>query len=194
MNAPAQSCATSFLRPVYLCPREPLEVRLGPGPSLELHHGRHAPGLLPLARLARILANRHVRWQTEALYACLEHGIPIVFVDRDRVLGWSFGEDARRYRLDELLEFALDRDDWEHVLGDFFRAHQRRAMIAAARALGVLADRFEPVHLRGLLANRLRDRLGRPVGSLLRQAELAPRLGRRRPSRRAGASGPPPRP
>lgn len=163
---------STFPRPLYLTPKAPITVRLGPGPSLEIHEPGRSMRPIPLGWIGRIVSNRKVQWEPDALFACLEHGIPLIHVDRGRVCGWCFGEQAKRLTLDQHLELILDRDDWSSLLSGFFRAEQRRAQLYALAALRVSTQRFEEVHLRGLLANRLRDRLGYPIGEILRQCEV----------------------
>ncbi len=171
MNLPA-SPSSNLLRVLHLEPNADLFVRLGPGPSLELRSASGREQWLPLDRIGRVLANERVHWETDALFACLGAGIPVLFLSRGRVIGWCFGEKERTLELDHLLDLARDCEQDRHLVGDFFRSRERAAMLEALTALRQRTHRFDPEHVRGLLANRLRDLFGYSVGALLREAEL----------------------
>lgn len=167
------SPSSSLPRVLHLEPSEDLFIRLGPGPSLELRSASGREQWLPLDRIGRILASEHVHWETKALFACLDAGIPVLLLSRGRVIGWCFGEKERTLELDHLLDLAGDCEEDRHLVGDFFRSRERAAMLEALTALRQRTDRFDPGHVRALLANRLRNLLGYPVGALLREAELS---------------------
>ncbi len=68
--------------PLYIAPAGEAWVELD-GPALKIVQIDKAERLYPLGRLSRIFVQRRVEWSTEALLACAERGIVIVFVDDD---------------------------------------------------------------------------------------------------------------
>jgi hypothetical protein len=117
-------------------PRKPLYLRGGPGmridadgPALRLRRPAKAAVWYPLARLARVLSKGEVRWSCEALLACAEVGVPVVFLNRDGdVRAYLFGASSGESVLYGRLRACLRRSD---VLNRY--ASWRRAMMDHAR-------------------------------------------------------------
>ncbi len=150
------------MRPLYLAGREPLDVALD-GPALRVSSPGRADGRYPLRRLSRVIVSGEVEWQTRALTACLERGVPVTFLDREgRLLGYCFGARSREMPLAERLQELLDRPDWAARYGDWRAAEERKAILRALGGHRARLSDLRPAAVREhLLAGHLR--LARPA-------------------------------
>ena len=94
-------------RPLYLDARHATRICLD-GPALRVDVEGQARRLYPLRRLSRVVANPHAQFTTEALLACAERGITLVFFNREgdlvgRLMGKSGPCQEIRQRLNDLL-------------------------------------------------------------------------------------------
>ncbi len=161
-------------RPLYLDPAVPWLVRLEDGVALGIAGEGRTRSLYPLRRLSRVVCGRRAQWCSEALLACLEAGVPIVFTDTRRgTIGWCFGARRRETTLAQLLREGLTHPEWPSRFDAWLAAVQRREMRAALAALGQRTHRLDALHVRALLSNRLRQRIGAPAGRWLRALHLA---------------------
>jgi hypothetical protein len=115
-------------KPLYLDGRhEAIDVRLA-GPALAIV--RAARRLeLPLARLARVFVCGRVHWAGEAIAACLQRRIPIVFLDgRAQPVGSALPLAGRTSRLGELLAEWVDRPRWRAQYENWLRAQRFRIL------------------------------------------------------------------
>ena len=101
--------------PLYIAPVGETWVELD-GPALKIVQIEKAERLYPLRRLSRIFVQRRVEWSTEALLACAERGIIVVFIDDD-------GEVTGR-----LLGRPGERDELYQRLSDFLLLPQAQGM------------------------------------------------------------------
>ena len=132
--------AEGLRKPLYLQGQNGLAVELD-GPALRVRQPERAAVFYPLARLARVMSKGGVRWSCEALLACAEAGVPVVFLDGDGgvrgyLFGPSSGGDALYARLRACLGHSdgLSRyADWRRVMAD----HARRALEQQLRQAGV---------------------------------------------------------
>lgn len=86
-------------KPLYLQGHHSLAVVLD-GPALRVRQPEQAAVFYPLARLARVISKGGVQWACEALLACADAGIPVVFLDGDGgVRGYLFGQTSGADRL-----------------------------------------------------------------------------------------------
>lgn len=98
-------------KPLYLQGRQGLAVDLD-GPALRIEQPERAVTFYPLARLARVLSKGEVRWAYEALLACADAGVPVVFMDGEGgVRGYFFGRSASKDDLYRCLQSSLRRSD-----------------------------------------------------------------------------------
>ena len=122
--------------------RNPVAVLLE-GPALRLRRSGLADVFAPLPRLARVLVHgTRVQWRTEALLACAQSGVPILFLEpRGRLAAVlaPVAPPAVRSDLAALLDAAATRPGFRGQLEDFCRAELRRAALAALRAEGCAA-------------------------------------------------------
>ena len=122
--------------PLYLAPAGPTWVGLD-GPTLRVSQPDRAERLYPLRRIGRVHCNPHVDWEQEALLACAQAGIPVLFLDDDgliraRLLGRPGQRDELRNRL---VEFLL-RPEAVGMLNHWLEEHGERAARWAAIKLG----------------------------------------------------------
>lgn len=151
------------LKPLYLCGAQPLEVALD-GPALCVDSAEQASRLFPLRRISRVIVSGEVRWSTEALLACAEHGITITFLDaegavRARWIGRVTERSGLRQRLDDL----FDRPDGHKLYADWRHAMEQQAALAALKALDLdLREAADLSRLRALV-NRAAEKLADPM-------------------------------
>lgn len=74
--------AEGLRKPLYLQGGNELSVDLD-GPALRIGQPGRAAVFYPLARLARVLSKGEVRWHCEALLACADGGVPVVFLGEE---------------------------------------------------------------------------------------------------------------
>ena len=122
-------------RPLYLAPSEETWVGLD-GAALRVSSLHRAEQLFPLRRIGRIHTNQRVDWEMQALLACADQGIPIVFMDDDgqvlaRLLGRPGARDELRNRL---IPFLL-RPEALGMLQHWLQTSQHRAARWAALKL-----------------------------------------------------------
>lgn len=114
------------------------------GPALRLRRPEAADRFAPLAGLARVTVHGpRVHWRPEALLACLEAGIPVVFLAaRGTLAGVLVPSRPPRQRADlaGLLDLAASVPGFRGRLEDFCRAARCGAAQAAVRGLGLGAD------------------------------------------------------
>lgn len=96
-------------------PRKPLYLRGCPGiqvdadgPALRVRQPMKAALLFPLERLVRVVSSGAVQWEGEALLACAEAAVPVVFLQRDgAVRAYLFGRNSRSRDPHDLLYTRL---------------------------------------------------------------------------------------
>jgi len=107
-------------RPLYLAPSTDTRVLLD-GPALCVQQAERAERLFPLQRLTRVYTNTSVDWSTEALLACAERGIGVLFVESDgnvaaRLLGRPGARDELLHRFTEFMLLPQAPDMYGHWL------------------------------------------------------------------------------
>jgi hypothetical protein len=138
---------------------------LAEGPALRLRRAGIADVFAPLPRLARVTVHgTRVQWRTEALLACLEAGVPVLFLGR---IGSLCGAcipvrpPAQRADLAALLEEVVAANgSLRRRLDDFCRAEERAALTAFLATAPQTLRQSEP----SLREAPLRQRCVRFVG------------------------------
>ncbi len=93
----------------------------------------HATTRYPLARIDRIVCNRHVDWSSEALTRCLRHGIPLLWVDgRGEVIGFAGPRLGMAQPFDVLLDSYLDRADWHSRYTNWLKQRRLETLVLVA--------------------------------------------------------------
>ena len=137
------------------------------GPALRLRRPEAADRFAPLSGLARVTVHGpRVHWRPEALLACLEAGIPVVFLGaRGGMVGVLVPSRPPRQRADlaGLLDLAASTPGFRGRLEDFCRAVRLGAAQAALRALGCGAGEAQTAARR--LLDATLGRAGAPVAA-----------------------------
>jgi hypothetical protein len=115
-------------RPVYLRTRGKTRVDVD-GAAFRVRAVGCAEVRYPLYRVSRVIANPNVEWSADALRACMEAGIPVVFVSEDgSPLGSVFPVYPRVSPLTEDIDELLDRPDWREIYAIWLRAARMRIL------------------------------------------------------------------
>jgi len=111
------------------------------GPSLRVVSEGRADGMYPFRRLARVIVMGSVEWEPGALLACLEEGIPVVFLgQKGEPRAYCLPAHPRRQRLSDRLEDFLGRPNWRALYENWRRAAERRAILRLLRQLKMRLD------------------------------------------------------
>ncbi len=130
-------------RPLYLLAEQHIAVTFA-APALRVAAAERAPTFHPLARLSRVLSRGPVHWDGAALAACLEAGVPVIFVGDDgRLHGVLDPARADPAGLGEHLLSAAESPDWPERYGNWLCAQQHRLIVHLCSAVGW---RFGDVH------------------------------------------------
>lgn len=116
-------------KPLYLDGRNAnLDVAVV-GPALTVTcHGRRFQ--FPILRLSRVLVCGRVHWSSEAVALCLQHRIPIVFLDSGaRPLGATLALRQRSAPLHESLTDFVESSNWRHSYENWLRAERLRVLL-----------------------------------------------------------------
>lgn len=178
---------------------------LAEGPALRLRRHGVADVYAPLPRLARVVVHgARVQWRTEALLACLESGVPVLFLRPGGALAGALvptRPPAMRADLAALLDAAATAPGLRRALEDFCRAEERRAILAAVgggkplgRQLGT--DDLRPATLRrrcveawGPAASALSELIAGLAASMIAEALARRGVGPQFLTRRTGGFG-----
>jgi hypothetical protein len=114
---------------------EPVEVVLD-GPALRICRYARADARAPLRLLGRIVVSGSVAWRTEALLACMDADIPVVFLAADGTArGWAVGAHESEEDINLMLEDAVLDRAWKGHHEDWLRAMERRSLLSAVSHL-----------------------------------------------------------
>ncbi len=102
------------------------------GPALRVRRAGAADALFPLGRLGRVVVRGQVEWQTSALLACAEGGVPVAFLNaqgrlRARVVGDPPSPDVAG--ITSSFRVLLHGPGGRERYRDWVRAHLRRAVL-----------------------------------------------------------------
>ncbi len=123
-------------RPLYIVPSAETWIELD-GPSLRVQQMDRAERLFPLRRLSRIYTQKGAQWDIEALLACAERGIGIVFFDRDgQVLARLLGRPGLRDELYQRMNEFLLQPQAEGMYRHWYNELRRKAARWAGIKLG----------------------------------------------------------
>ncbi len=161
--------AVSNARPLYLLPSSDASVVLD-GPALCVGVDERADQTFPLARVSRVYSATDVSWSTEALLACADAGIGVLFLDRDgavraRVLGRPGERDELYQRLTEFLLLPEAMGRYRHWLTSM----RTRAAHWAGLKLGAPPVLHSPSTCRQWIEHRAAQLVGRNPAQRNRQ-------------------------
>lgn len=120
-----------------LGPRKPLQLdgRMhsislrAAGPALAIARSEREI-TVPLARIARVIVRGRVHWDSAAVALCLQHRVPIVFLDGSSTpVGAALPLVADTGTLDELMSAFVDRSDWQYRYDNWLRSQKLRMLL-----------------------------------------------------------------
>ena len=154
-------------RPLYLVAEQRIAVDFA-APALRVAAAERAPTFHPLAQLSRVLSRGRVDWAGDALIACLEAGVPVLFVgDHGRLRGVLSLARSGPSGLDEYLRCAAQSPDWPEHYANWHRGQQRRVIARLCAALGWPEPDVRPAVVRQQLDRALERRWHRAAQHLL---------------------------
>jgi hypothetical protein len=162
-------------KPLYLDIAQANKVELETV-ALRVKSHEQADSFYPLRRIARVVVTGKVEWQTAALLACLEYGIPVAFRGRDgRLLGHCLNDRSSQTTLEELLQTNADTPEGDALYQQWRVGEESRWVVRIGRASrqifhATVAHSIMPL-VEPLLQQRLPCSLGMFVGQL--QAPIA---------------------
>jgi len=155
-------------RPLYLQPSGDAYVKLDNAVALRIEVDARLAQRAPLSQISRVVSRTSVRWDSDALVACMKRGIPIHFIDAaGKAQGFCFGARRVETTLAVLLKNALDSAEWSHHYNEW-KGNQHRARAAQALLLCQLsASDHNLKNVHNVLCNLHRIRHGEPAGAAL---------------------------
>ncbi len=139
-----------MMRALYLDGAVPIHTMLDIS-ALRVQREDESPRFFPLRRLSRVIVSGAVSFDTEALLALADYGIPVSFLDRKgTVRARLVGEIRLEGGLAQTWVDFLERPDSSQEYENWRRSHERRAAVSTLRRLGL-----NPFH--GDTLGRLRD-------------------------------------
>lgn len=119
-------------KPLYLATRQTVRIDAD-GNHLILRRPGAAVQRYPLARIDRIVCNRHADWTGNALALCLAHGIPLVWVDgQGEAVGSALPRLVAASPMAALLESYLELPDWAARFDNWVRRRRLETLTASA--------------------------------------------------------------
>jgi hypothetical protein len=110
-------------KPLYLDVAQANRVELE-AVALRVRAYERADSFYPLRRVSRVVVTGKVEWETGALLACLEYGIPVAFRGRDGVLvGHCLSDRSSQTSLEELLHAGADSAEGDALYANW-RVHE----------------------------------------------------------------------
>lgn len=161
---PAAAVETPRRLPLYLYGRVATQVGVD-GPALLVRRAGKSPARYPLARIARIITGVGVEWSARAIAVCLEHDLPIVFLDRvGQPAGYLHAVQSKPSRLDDLLDELLDRPDAARQYDLWLRAERMRILGAWRAARADAGQDIDEQEYRQLVRRHVYRREDLPLG------------------------------
>lgn len=124
-------------RPVWINSPRATRISLQDG-ALVIAVTEQAERWLPLPRISRLIANRHAEFTTEALLACAEQGITLVFLDHfGQPLARLMGKHGQRQGMHQRLLDLFNHPDGADRYRDWLRANRHRVAGAVLSRMGL---------------------------------------------------------
>ncbi len=146
-----------MMRPLYIDGVDGCRVALD-DPALRVIVPDQADQLFPLSRVSRVVCQGSVAWSMQALLACADAGVQLLFLDKNGAIRARWlGQSGERQRLTQRLIDLLSRADGPELYANWLLSMEKLAARSFARRIGLADWRERPaVELR----RQLRDTLG----------------------------------
>jgi len=145
-----------MMRPLYIVGTAGCRVELDP-PALRVAVPDQADQLFPLPRISRVVCQGNVEWSTQALLACADAGIQLLFLEKNgEIRARWLGQSGDRQRLTQRMIDLLSRADGPTLYANWILSMEKLAARSFARRIGLADWRERPVvELRRQLNNTL---------------------------------------
>lgn len=136
MAQPARCPAPAGLlarKPLYIMSRAPARMEAGCD-HLVLRRESASVQRFPLARICRIICNRHLAWSGAALALCMTEGVPITWVDgHGHALGNTQTRQLRPQPFSTLIETYLELPDWPRRFANWLARRRLETLTTCAK-------------------------------------------------------------
>lgn len=124
------------MKPLYV---DGLETRVEyDKPALRIERPDKAVRWFPLRTVSQVVSASRVHWETEALLACAELGIPVSFLDSEgALLARVTGRSSKRAEFGQRFSDFLQRPDWEEHYEVWLTGMERMAARSVIRRAGL---------------------------------------------------------
>lgn len=124
-------------RPLYLDVVRVKAVALD-WPALRVSLYEQAAAFFPLRQVSRVVVTGKVEWAVEALWACLDYGVPVAFRERDgRLVGHCLSDRSNATPLEALLQEAADTGEGDALYQQWRVAEERRWVLRMKKLSGL---------------------------------------------------------
>lgn len=107
-------------------------------PALRVVTQTQAEVFYPLRRLSRVVVTGQVEWETRALLACLEYGVPVAFRQRNgELIGHCLSQRTSCVSLESLLQSSAEQEAGESLYRHWLEAAERQTILRIARRTGL---------------------------------------------------------
>lgn len=123
-------------KPLYLLDGNAREVSAR-GESLHIAQADRLSRSLPLMRVQRVICGREVRWEGNALCACLVHGVPVTWVDRDgQAAGIAMPRQMVTGPTHQALLLYVQHPEWSGRYQNWLRSRRMEVLVHWAKHFG----------------------------------------------------------
>ena len=120
-------------KPLYLLSPAPARMDAN-ADHLVLRRESGSPIRFPLARICRVICNRHLAWSGAALALCLAEGVPITWVDgHGHALGNTQTHYAQPLPFATLIETYLELPDWPQRFANWLARRRLETLTTCAK-------------------------------------------------------------
>jgi len=157
------------MRPVY--------IEHGPTASVGAEHsalhitrGGHAPTVIGVRNVSRIVAPVRTRFSPSALALCMHHGIAVAFIDEGGCTqGFLHRRTRTRSSIPVRLAELLNQPEGKHIYRTWFKAMESRCRCRLAKRLRIAPDRHRARVLRAVMRHAFERRADAANRELLEQ-------------------------
>lgn len=133
-----------MMRPLYIDGAFGCRVILD-DPALRIIVPDRADQLFPLSRISRVVCQGSVEWSTQALLACADAGIQLLFLEKSGAIRARWlGQSGERQRLTQRLIDLLSRADGPALYANWLLSMEKLAARSCARRISLCDWRERP--------------------------------------------------